>query len=91
MDIRRSTVCMYVLTGYTNNVRCGHYAGIKAKRYNKSEKLFGYSKRYPKCDIRNINLRNPKHFVFYIAQQVIISEKVSYEVRINFWIYLSDI
>ena len=36
----------------------------KAKRHNKSEKLFGYPQRYPKCDIRNIYLRNPKHYVF---------------------------
>ena len=33
----------------------------KAKRHNKSGKLFRYPKRYPKCDLRNIDLRNPKH------------------------------
>ncbi len=36
----------------------------KAKRHNKSEQLFGYPKQHPKCDIQNIDLRNPKHFVF---------------------------
>ncbi len=39
------------------------FAGkYKSKRHNKSEKLFGYPKRYPKCDIRIIDLRNPKQF-----------------------------
>ena len=60
----------------------------KVKRHNKSEKLFGYLKRYPKCDIRNIDMRNPKHFVFQtytrIARQVLISEKVNSEILNNF-------
>ncbi len=55
---------------------------------NKSEKVFGYSKRYPKCDIQSIVLRNPKHLVFltykYIAQQVKISEKILSEIWNNF-------
>ena len=37
----------------------------KAKRHNKSDKLFGYLKRYLKSDIRNIDLRNPKHTHIY--------------------------
>ncbi len=37
------------------------FTTFKARYHNKSEKLFGYPKRYPKCDIRNIGLRNPKY------------------------------
>ena len=52
---------------------------VQAKRHNKSEKPFGYPKRYPKSDIRNIDFRYPKHFVFltykHIARQVLISER----------------
>ncbi len=36
----------------------------KTRRHKKSEKLFGYPTRYPICDIRNIDLRNPKYFAY---------------------------
>ena len=57
----------------------GCHTSTKAKNPNKFENLYGYPKRYPECDIRNIDLRNPKHFVSVtynpIARQVLISEK----------------
>ncbi len=47
-------------------------------------KSFPISKkiRYPKCDIQNIVMRNPKHFIFltykHITQQVLISKLCSF-------------
>ncbi len=54
----------------------------RGRRPNKSEKLYGYPKRYSKCDIRKIDFRNPKHFRissevlcnFLLSNQEIYSE-----------------
>ncbi len=53
----------------------------KTKCHNKSEKLFEYLKLCLKSDIRNIELRNPKHFVLLTYMHtfegnVLISETV---------------
>ena len=47
--------------------------------YKKSEKHFGYPKRYPKTHFRNTDFRYPKNFAFlafkHIAWQVFTSER----------------
>ena len=67
----------------------------KARGHYKSVKLFRISETISECDIQNIDLRNPKHFVFltyqYIARQVLISEKVLSGILNTFRICFLDI
>ncbi len=64
---------------------------FKAKRPNKSEKLFGY----PKCDILKIDFRNPTHLVFltykHYSKAIICFCKVLFEILNSFRICLSNI
>ncbi len=51
----------------------------RQKQHNKSDKLFGYLK----CDIRNIDFRNPKHSVFLTYKTY---SKVSFDIlKSYFW------
>ena len=57
-------VARLVNAGHDHIYRLSAKQVTKVKHHNKSKKLFRYLKLYPKGDIQNIHIRNPKHFLF---------------------------
>ncbi len=88
---------------YNYECRRGHISGLNrcwlrsymAKRHNKSKKFFGCPKQYSKCDIWNIDLRNPKYFIFltcnHIANKFWYLKRFHLKSKTNFQIHLLDI